>query len=322
MQLVLDPALLGPPVSGGVAAWVRQIQEVGELVGEQGLEATSAKAPRDEMLALWYATEGIQEGLAGFELARMAEEVSARVRGAVPSLRPPLIDDVLVSPAYVDQRMSASGLEKFKDHLAEAACSRRDGEDQLGVLGPHSSWEEPMSHVLVEGQVVAREDPVDGLVDEAAENQAVREFLERVTTVKDVYSQCCKCPCALIKEPELGIKAFWMTEFSGQPDELRFTVGPEFSASVAAMNYHHLAPGAKKCLWVMTLIAAGRANELEGHEERTGKGGNNQTLRVDGDPVMRAYISNRTPDAHRIFWIRREKPVFLNVTGHDGRPAL
>jgi hypothetical protein len=323
VQFVIDPAVLGPPLDSDIAGWLQQIHELSALVEEQGIVATSAKLPRDQMVARWWSDWETQHGLAGFELARMAEEVSARIHGEAPSPQhPPLLDNVSLNPPYRENRIPDDGKKDLEVHFAEAACASRDGADQLGVLGPDQSWGDLGKHVLVQGEVLAREDPLEGLLEEEPDDMDLREFLRRSTIVHQIYSQCCERPCSLMKHLRLGVRAFWLVKFAGNPNDLEFTIGPNFEASLNAMNYPHLVANARKCLRVMALIAAGRGDELEGHEERTGKGGNNEVLRVNGDPVMRAYISNRTPNAHRLFWIRKDTPVLLNVTGHDGEPAI
>lgn len=323
MQFVFDPALLGPPEDGDARKWIEQIQKLAALVDQRGLTATSPKVPRDQVIASWWSNWETKEGLAGFELARMAEEVSARLSQEVPSPRSaPLLDEVSIAPVYTSASISGDGVKDLEVHFAEAACAGRDGADQLGVLSPDECWAEPAEHILVEGEVLARHDPDEELVEDEREESAVREFMKRSREVHDLYSQCYELPCALIQHLELGIRATYLVGFNGDPDGLKFQLAPSLRSSLKDMNYRHLAGNARRCLRLMTLIAAGRGHELQGHEERVGKGPNDEILRVDGDPVIRTYIANHTPNAHRLFWIRRPTPVLLNVTGHEGRPAI
>jgi hypothetical protein len=236
----------------------------------------------------------------------------------------PLLDSIDLKPRYVNARLDMDGRGKLEAHVAEAACGKKDGSLHVGLLSPAESWEGQTAEILVEAEVLGREDRDSGLV-EAEENQALlREFLARSEHPQDVLERCCEQPCALLAEPDFGVRAVWATHFGGDPAGVNFKVGSGFVASLRGLDYDRRAGDARRCLRIMAMIAGGRASEVEGHEHHEGPGTASAVLQVGGRPVIRSYLSNHVANAHRLFWIRGEdeRPTFLNVSGHDGKPAI
>lgn len=105
--------------------------------------------------------------------------------------------------------------------------------------------------------------------------------------------------------------------------DLPITFGPHFADSVKQMKYAQGNRRAGALLRAMAKIASGQAAELPGHRERRGKGANNQALLADdGCVVERSYLAQKSPNAHRLFWVRRPVPHMLNIGGHDSKPML
>src|SRR5262249_4805190 len=150
---------------------------------------------------------------------------------------------------------------------------------------------------------------LDGEISETKDEEtSMRHFINRSEDVDEMLIACCSVPTALLKVPEFGVSAFWAVEFGGDPADLSFEIGSDFAESVNAMNYGRLPGHAKRCLRNMALIAGGRGSEVDGHEARTGQGGNDPVLRDSkGDAVMRSRLGNNTPDAHRLFWVRGQR---------------
>ena len=276
------------------------------------------------MLALWYAEGPKDAKLPMHELARLADEVSGRLH-STPSFGggAPLLDGVSCEPRYIAEGLSDRERGVFEEDVGEAGCVKAEGRTHVGLLGPKGSWDGSAASVLVKGDIIARDDPDLGLMDVQADEAKIREFLPISESRKDVLGRCCEHPSALMSFPAFGVQAFWVAVLNGSPDALDFAVGPKFGKSLLAMNYQHEDGLARTCLRVMSLIAAGNGNTVEGHRERNGPGPSDPPLcNRHGVPVMRAYLSNHTNDPHRLFWLRGERPTFLNVTRHEGRPAV
>jgi hypothetical protein len=318
MQLVVDPAQLTPPRDDEKPDWLRRMRGLLSLASDGGVQLTCPKALRDSAYALWFAG-----GNAG-ELVRFFGEVADRMEGSPPLPDGPvLLDNITTEPTYVHPQIKLSERDVFVDHLGEAAVAKDDGEDHLGIFTEEQSWSEQTENVLVEASVDSRESPGGEWFEPESDLASVRAFLGKTATVDDLLRGCCTCPEHLIMRVKFGVMAVWVGELEGRAQDLKFDVGPALEKSIANMNYASNRRYASSCLRVMALIAGGRSNEVNGHEERAGAGGNNPVVRDrEGKTVMRAYLARKSPDANRLFWVRGPRPKFLNVTGHEGRPAL
>jgi len=323
LELVLDPVLFRTPSNGDVATWGDRIHRLSELIAHPFLRASAPERALNSMVATWYSAPEPQDGPAAYELARFAHEAAARLANAPDCPNgAPLLDNIDLDPGYVAAMVDNDARSDFELHLGEAACVQRDGGTHIGIFGPSNSWDKDVPQVLVEAEILARDSPITGLT-EAETAQALREFLDRSSTIDDVLGQCCDRPCSLLENPDLGVRAIWATQFGGDPWSLEFEIGPEFIASAKALNLHHRAGEAKRCLRVMALIAGGRDADVDGHDDRETEAPTSP-IRKDknGNTVVRSRLQNRVPDADRLFWARGAKPIFLNVSGHRGEPAL
>ena len=324
LQVTVDPLPFAPPGDGDLAAWTKMVRRVGSVISQAAVHGACSGSLRDKVIALWYSEQPEDSRFPGYEMARLAAETLGRLHDSPTFSRgAPLLDHVRCTPKYEADRLSQDERLALEENVAEAGCCKGEGNAHVGLLSSESAWSEPASHVLVEADIVARDDPAFGLVEPASAEVGIREFLPRSDSIDEVLARCCEFPSILIGYPEFAVEAFWVSVFGGSVDSLDFEVGSDFEASVQAMNYLNEEGLARTCLRVMTRIASGQAGEIEGHRERQGSGPSDPPLcDRHGVPVMRAYLANHTSDPHRLFWLRSERPKFLNVTGHEGRPAI
>jgi hypothetical protein len=324
LELVIDPVLLAPPSDGDSGRWTERLRGVGSLISQSGLRATCGEQALNQAIALWYSQTDASTGAAPHELALVAHEYASRLAAAPKcAAGQPLVDKIRTDPGYTPAQVDETGRAAFTEHLGEAAVAKQDGGMHVGILGPSDSWEQEVDSVLVEGEILGREDDETGLVESREAEAVLREFLDRSGRVGDVLKRLCDQPCTLLRYPELGVRALWATQFGGDPWQLDFEVSPTFAMSVIGLNFHNRSGEARRCLRVMAQIAGGRAEDIDGHEERE-SGAATSPVQKDrrGNKVMRSYLQNRVPDAHRLFWARGAKPIFLNVSGHEGGPAV
>lgn len=324
IELALDPVMFRTPSDGNLSIWGDRIRQLTSLIAHPFLRGTSPERALNLMVATWYSVSDRHEGLAGHELARFAYEAAARLE-PTPDCPDgaPLLDNIELDPAYIAPALDAESRGEFEVHLGEAACVRRDGGPHLGILGPADSWEKDMPQILVEAEILARDDPTAGLAELEDSEAALREFLDRSTSVDDVFAQCTAHPCALLENPDFGVRVMWAVQYGGDPWSIDFEIGPDFVASAKALNFGRRAGEARRCLRVMALIAGGRDADVEGHDDRETAAATSP-IRKDakGNTIVRSRLQNGVPDADRLFWARSEKPVFLNVSGHKGAPAV
>lgn len=323
LELVLDPVVFRVPPNGDLTTWGRRINRISSLIAHPFLRASSPARALDSMVATWYSAPEPQDGPAAYELARFAHEAAARLANA-PECRdgPPLLDNIKLDPAYVAPVLDNEARADFELHLGEAGCSQRDGGSHVGVLGPADSWEQDTPQVLVEAEILAR-DTIMGLTESESSEAFLREFLDRSSTVDEVLARCCDHPCTLLADPDLGVRVTWAAQFGGDPWNLDFEIGPEFIPSVKALNFDRRAGEARRCLRVMALIAGGRAADVDGHDDRETAAATSRVRKDrNGNTVVRSRLQNQVPDADRLFWARGAKPIFLNVAGHQGGPAI
>jgi hypothetical protein len=324
LELILDPVVFATPHGGDLTTWGDRIQRISSLTAHPFLRASSPERVINSMVATWYSAPDPQVGPATFELARFAHEAAARLATTPEcSEGAPLLDNIKLDPDYVAPTLDKESRSDFEFHLGEAACAQRDGGVHVGILGPPDSWKEDKPQVLVEGEILARDDPTSGLTEVEESEALLREFLNRSDNVREVLAHCCDHACALLADPDFGVRAMWAAQFGGDPWSLDFEIGPEFIASTKALNFDRRAGEARRCLRVMALIAGGRAAEVDGHDDRETEAATSP-IRKDrnGNTVVRSRLQNRVPDADRLFWARDAKPVFLNVAGHQGGPVL
>jgi hypothetical protein len=275
------------------------------------------KALRNQMLARWFEMGNYDE------LIRTMNELEGRLSGSVELDKGDAIfDRASASPEYTWGELGDDGRRIFIDHLAEAALAKDDSQTHFGVLSPAESWSEPKGDVLVEAEVLQRETSGGQLFQPKEEEAALRAFLSRSENLTEFFSACSREACALAVEPQFGVEAYFVGALGGSADELQFEIGPSFQASVRSLGIDKVASNARTLLRTMALIASGNADQIEGHEERVEAAPGSDIVRFGGDPVIRSYVNNHTPNAMRLFWARGEIPLFLNVTGHAGSPAL
>jgi hypothetical protein len=270
------------------------------------------------MHAKWFEEGNLSDLLRYFNeiVGRIGEDVHMKEGSA-------LLDNVTVEPEYIACLGDGAGRKIFVEHLGEAGLANDDGGPHLGVLTHEGSWSEAGDSLEINAEIHMREGPGGEWYEPGYSSASLHAFLPRSHEVDELLAECCKYPCALMECVEFGVIAYWTAVLGGDKDVLDFELGPKFNESIAGLNYKRNTRYAKSCLRVMALIAGGRASEVEGHEERSGAGAENPVVcDVAGNPVIRSRLANNTPDAHRIFWIRGKKPIFLNVSGHEGHPTL
>lgn len=324
MQFVLDPVVLAPPAPAEKRSWVALMSALRKLISEECVSATCPEQLRDLMLARWFEAGGPWTGPDGAELARVAGEVAGRL-GAEITLEEgeAELTALELTPPYEVRPLGVEQGEIFAQHVGQAATRMQDDGRHLGLLGPASSWGEEGEIIRVEGLIDARLRPDGEVIEPEGEQAVLQAFLSRSDDTAGVVTRFCEHPCLLVQHPKFGARAYYAGAMNEDPSGLDFELGAEFETSVEAMNYAHDARYAKKCLRAMALVAAGRGEELMGHIEREGAGGNEPPVKDgDGKLVWRGYLAHKSSDAHRIFWVAGSKPKFLNVSGHGGRPAL
>lgn len=317
MQLVLDPVWLSPPSQEAAAEWLKKVRPIRELLAAGDVRISCPKALRNQMLARWFE-KGTYD-----ELIRTMNELEGRLTGSVKLDKGDAIfDRASASPEYTWGELDGDGRRTFIDHLAEAALAKDDSQIHFGVLSPADSWSEPKRDVLVEAEVLQRETADGQLSQPKEEEAALRAFLPRSEDLPEFFSVCSGEACALAVEPQFGVEAYFVGALGGSAEELQFEIGSSFQASVRGLGIDKVASNARTLLRTMALIASGHADQVEGHEERVEAAPASDIVRYGGDPVIRSYVNNHTPNALRLFWARGEIPLFLNVTGHEGSPAL
>lgn len=317
MQLVLDPYWLGPPANGAAADWLKRIQPVRELIFSGAIKVSCPKGVRDQILAQWFQEHAYSD------LIRSVNEIEGRLASSVDlDGGETIFDHASSTPQYSWEGVDDHGHGLFTDHLAEAALAKEDGQTHFGVLSPAQSWSNACDSVLVEAEILQRETLEGELAEPDADDGVLRGFLGRSESIQAFYGVCSQDACALTKEPEFGVEAYFVGVLGGNADALNFEVGPAFRASVSRLGIDRVASNARTLLRTMALIASGKAEQVEGHEERVESAPGSDKVCYRGDQVVRSYVNNHTPNAMRLFWVRKERPIFLNVTGHEGSPDL
>jgi len=312
MELVIDPARLTPPAAGEESTWARQIKKLLTLIVDGGVSVSCPQELRDLKYAQWFEE---QESI---DLLRYFEEFAGRVGNEAGMLAgDALLEQSAVEPAYIYEGLSPEDRSRFVEHLAEAGLAKEDGAAHAGLLTHAESWADESNPIRVDAEIHMREAPGGEWVDLPVDQSALLAYLPRSLDADGVLASCCEYPCQLIENVEFGVRAFGVKvgKEIGSGD---FELGPNLVESLNQMNYRRDRRYAQRCLRTMALIAAGRGHEVDGHEERSGSGPENPPAKYNGKTVMRAYLANRTPDANRLFWVRSDPPVFLNVTGHEG----
>jgi hypothetical protein len=317
VQLVVDPVWLSPPKDASGAEWLKKIEPLRELISAGSVKVSCPKDLRDQMIARWF------EDGSHIELIRTLNELEGRLASTVKlDEGEAIFESVRASPGYIWEGLDVNQRETFTEHLAEAALADDDGQTHFGVLSPMESWSEAKSELLVEAEVLQRETSEGDLREPGEAEATLRSFLPRSESINTFFSTCSTKVCALAGDPEFGVKAYFIGALNGDPSDLQFEVGSEFVASVRSLGIDRIASNARTLLRTMALIASGKADQIEGHEERVSAGAGSKTLCQGECPVIRSYVNNHTPNAMRLFWVRKERPLFLNVTGHEGFPAL
>jgi hypothetical protein len=287
------------------------------LLSGDSVRVSCPKALRDRVIATWF------EGREYDDLIRTVSEVEGRLTSSVELERGTAIfSGTDVEPSYTWTGVGPDGRGVFDEHLAEAALAREDGQTHFGVLSPTSSWSEQSESVLVQAEVLQRETRAGYLYAPKESEAVLRSFLPLSESYESFVKSCTKEACALVLEPRFGVEAYFAGVLGGDPRDLRFEIGEPFIDSVRNIGVDKVSSNARTLLRTMALIASGKSDEVEGHEERVDAGPNSETRHCDGSPVMRAYVNNHTPNAMRLFWVRKKQVRFLNVTGHEGSPEI
>jgi hypothetical protein len=209
------------------------------------------------------------------------------------------------------------------EHLGRAAVRRGDAGEDVGVLTRDSSWLQKGDTIEVEGAIALRQIGPGNVAEPAAKDAAVRELLQLWPDQRSVLSALAQQPSALMTHLTCGMHAY-LVGIMGEDDiELPMTFGPQFARSLDSLRYSRDKRRAGALLRVLAMIASGRACELAGHRERVGAGASNPIVcDAEGYEVQRTYLAQNSPNAHRLFWVKRPVPHALNVGGHDARPML
>jgi hypothetical protein len=325
VNVVVDPVVILPPEPEGEVAWLEVVSGVDSLLAEGVVTGLCPNALRDAALATWFdgPAPDTGSGLPRLDLLRIASEMAGRLAGEFDQpLGEVLLDDVTLSPTYAPREFPEEHAAEFAEFIGYAACAKQDGVDLVMLVGPAASWTGEATSIEVRASILYR-DSGDGDDQDKDGLGVVHACLTRTGTSTGILADLCEYPCRLIEHLEVGVRAFWVGTVNGDPEQVEFKIAADFENSLRQLGYQTNPRYAAACLRVMALIAGGRSQDVAGHPERDGAGGNNPTLTdAAGNTVHRSYLAQNSPNAHRLFWIRTQPPIFLNVTGHEGRPRI
>ncbi len=326
---LVDPEMLGLP--DDFLAWVEEFDDWGTLLADSPLSASCPTNCLQEIYELWSDHRRVADALAvqacpldAHDLLRVLDTIIGRfIADPLPVGHEVMLENIVCTPAYCPPAATPGAIATFVEYLGRLAVRRTNVDVEGGVITRDESWSHSSDDIEVEGIVALRELDDGALEEPESHDAAVRELLHVWRDPASVIRVLSKQPCALMSHLEFGVRAYWLGEMGGDERELPITFGADFTESVEYMNYARDSRRAGALLRVMAKIAAGRAQDVPGHLERKGPGANNPVMTdADGYKVERSYLARNSPNAHRLFWVRRPVPHMLNVGGHESRPIL
>jgi hypothetical protein len=318
MQAVLDPRVLAPPPLDEIEDWIELLDSLTTLAAD-GFCFTAPRELRDQIVAAWY--EGNNDvDASNQDLARLVQELVARLSETAEIA---LMDNVTVCPEYVASGFDDNQRKLFESHVAAAAAERDQGVPHAGVLGPQDSWAEPNDMLLAEGELIMIKDQDHEWADPDEDEERLRAFIPLSHDLVTLMKRSCDFPCDLIQNLKIATTAYCVAELEMSVVDVAVVAKDTMTDSIDTLNYARDRRYAASCIRTMALIVAGRTIGLPGHLEREDSGPNEDYRRDgDGNVVVRTYLARRSPDAHRLFWVRTTPPVFLNVTTHEGTALI
>jgi hypothetical protein len=326
---VIDPELLGLP--DDFLDWVAKFETWESLLADSPLAASCPAESRREAYGQWCDYPTISAKLAAqdcplsvHDLLRVLDAVLGRLRDdPLPNGYDVLFGRVDCIPSYAPAGASRSRLSDVIEHLGRAAVCRAHTKNDVGVLTRESSWSSRSETIAIDGTIVLRQVGDNEPEDPTPDDGAFRELLHVWTDAEGLLKTLAQRPCTLLSHPSFAVRAHAVGMMGCDDGEVSITFGPAFADSVAKLNYVRDERRAAALLRTMTMLALGRAAEVPGHRERKGSGANNAVVEDrEGFEIERSYLAQKSPNAHRLFWVRRPVPHILNVGGHESRPIL
>jgi hypothetical protein len=329
MHAVIDPELLSLP--DDFLAWVEASERWEELLADSPLSASCPAECQKEIYTLWSRHTHIAKALAEQEcplgvhdLLRVLEAIMGRLLSdPTPEDQQVLLDDLSCTPEYCPPDASAHRVKAMIEHLGGLAVQRARSQVDGGVITRESSWSHRSTNVAIEGIVVLQQMGEGPLEEPDPEDSPVRELLPLWRDPAEIMKVLASQPCKLMPYLKFGVRTYWVGAMNEDCRDLLLTFGPDFANSIQHMNYANHGGRAGTLLRVMAKIAAGQAADVVGHPERKGAGASNEIVTdKDGYQVERSYLAQKSPNAHRLFWVKRNIPHMLNVGGHKSKPIL
>jgi hypothetical protein len=334
-RIVVDPALLFPPIDGAVSAadWVLKIRRWERFVTHEAMIASCPANLAARAVASWWeqrdaivAALRLEGGpLEHGELARVVDEISARLAiSALASGDEALFTSVSASPDYVAAAFTSAERYQFREHLGDLALQRRAHQCGAVVATEQRSWaDDASSSIVVEGELALW--VAGGLEQQLdANSSSIREHLRACCEPADIFASLLQHPVELLAHPRLAVEAYAASELGVDPRAMRFRFGSGFVASLQAMHYEHEPGRASACWRTMALVASGRVSGggLNAHRVLQGAGAGARPVKDDsGRVLMRGYLANNSPAAGRIHWWSGEEPEFESVGPEDDIPT-
>lgn len=329
MHAAVDPALLGLP--DDFLTWIDAFEAWEHLLTESPLSASCPAKCQRELYALWSDYNSVASALAAqacpldvHDLLRVLDALLGRLdSGPLPAGREVVLEGVTCFPLYGPPDMDPRCVEAVVEHLGCVAMRRVETQENTGVITRDSSWSHPSEDVAVEGNIALRQLGDGPLEEPEPSSAAVRELLRVWREPYDVMVALAHEPCQLMSYIEFGVRAYAVGVMGHEGSAVQLTFGSDFRDSVEQMKYARHRGRAKALLRALAMIATGRSADVPGHREREAPAGNSPIVTDDdGYEVERSYLSQKSPNAHRLFWVRRPVPHVLNVGGHESRPLL
>ena len=328
-----DPALLLPPDGAVVTAgaWAIRMREWTDLVSRSGMAIACPSALHSQALAAWWderdrvvaalAAEG--SPLGHHDLTILVEDLRGR-------LSPVTLDDGTVAlastattPDYIAPSFRPDQRVTYTEHLAELALARREAEDRAFVLTEERSWNSKANSIQVCAEIGLYEkgNELVGLDDDES---VLREQLDGCCAPVDIYRLLLSRPELLVETPRFAVEAFGRAVLGIESSDMRFRIGDGFVASLYALSYDREGGRAGTCWRAMSSVASGRLAEASGlnsHPVRQDAGGNADPVTdTAGRTLMRGYLAQHSPSAHRLHWWGGPTPEFVSVNRHDELP--
>jgi hypothetical protein len=327
----IDPVLLEPPEmtpDTPATDWVIGLKAWTDLVTAARISATCPPILHEAVLARWWNDRArlvdalSAEGgpLTYHDLMVVFEELRGRLRSSpFPDGFEVALRDVVTEPDYVQASLVPAECEEFRLHLGELARHKAETHEVALVFTVRDSWSADSTDITVDAGVELLLTP--DTATEFDDDDGFREHLVGCDTVSDAYGALLADAGILMATPALGVNAFAVVALKLKPTSLKFTVAEQFAETALHMNYDREHGRARTCLRTMALIAAGRTGEITGLNahavHRRDGGGAEHMTDAHGRTLMRGYLSQNSPDAHRLHWWNGETPEFVAVCGHD-----